>query len=219
MSAAALERAAPIPRLLAAARRQAGAAATDPARLAVLGPASGGPDSVTPIPARGTVERLLVMSWIGTHPDASDSLLASLWRLEEDARATGLPVLVLRLAPLLSARSPLCALLASRPRLDARLARSLVQPLHEDDAVEGLARVLAGRVEWAGWFELCGSDPLTVGECAEAAASGAFGPTEGQPAWEPSPGVLRAMGLSEWEPWARASGVTPRPWSFKGIRQ
>ena len=202
--------AAPASRLLAAARARLDAAAFDPTRLHVLGPAASRDDEVTPLPAAGAEGRLLVMSWIGAHPDATDRLLAALWRLEEAARATGLPVLVLRLAPLVGGGSPWSAQLAGRPRLDAKLARALVQPIREDDAVAGLARACSGEVEWRGWFEVCGRDPLTVGELAEAAAGGAFGQVDATPAWEPEPGVLRAMGLSEWKPWADACGIVPR---------
>jgi uncharacterized protein YbjT (DUF2867 family) len=205
------ELAAPAARLLAAAWPEAAQAVFDPARVQVAGPAVAGGAAVTLSSPAAGAERLLVMSWIGTHPDATDPLLAALWRLEEAARATGLPVLVLRLAPLVGADAPGCAYLAMRPRLEPKLARALVQPVHEDDAVAGLAAVLAGRVAWSGWYEVCGPDAFTVGEFAEAAASGALGPIVAAPAWEPAPGVLRAMGLSEWEPWARASGVRPRP--------
>ena len=204
------ELAAPASRLLAAARLAAGGAAVDPARVQVLGPALARGEAVTPLAPASAEERLLVMSWIGTHPDATEPLLAALWRLEEDARATGLPVLVLRWAPIVGPASPWCALLAGRPRLDAKLARALIQPIHEDDAIAGLAAALAGHVAWNGWYELCGSEAFTVGELAEAAAAGALGAIDAAPAWEPAPGVLRAMGLSEWEYWARASGVTPR---------
>jgi nucleoside-diphosphate-sugar epimerase len=119
-------------------------------------------------------------------------------------------VLVLRFAPLVGPRSPLCAQLAGGVPLDARLARALVQPVHEDDAIAGLASALAGQLEWRGWYEVCGADPLTVGELAAAAVAGRFGRAGTPPAWEPAPEVLRAMGLSEWEPWAGACGVTPR---------
>ena len=186
------ELAAPATRLLAAAWPEGAQAAFDPARVQVAGPASTGGAEVTPATPAAGAERLLVLSWIGAHPDASDPLLAALWRLEEAARATGLPVLVLRLAPLVGAHAPGCAHLATRPRLEPKLARALVQPVREDDAVAGMAAVFAGRVAWAGWYEVCGPDALTVGEFAAAAASGALGPIEAAPAWEPAPEIGRA---------------------------
>src|SRR5206468_9787591 len=155
-------------------------------------------------------EPVLVLSWIGAHPDAREALLQRLWELEEAARAAAPRVLVLRFAPVVGAGSPLVARLAESPRLEARLGRSLVQPIHESDAIEGLAQLLSGRVEWRGWYEVCGSDALTVGELAARSAAGAFGRPNARPAWEPSPGVLRAQGMIEWEPWAYACGVTPR---------
>ena len=204
----------PGPRLLAAAEaralERARASALEPTAVRVLGPALGDRGAVTPVPACGAHERVLVLSWIGAHRDAREPLLARLWDLEEAARATRRPVIVLRLAPVVGAGSPLVAHLAGRPRLDARLERSLVQPVHEDDVVEGLARLLAGPVEWGGWYEVCGPEPLTVGELAACAAAGALGPAAATPAWEPATSVLRAQGMAEWQPWARACGVEPR---------
>src|SRR5213075_1100163 len=51
--------------------------------------------------------RLLVLSRIGVHPDAKAPGLAALWKLEERARASKLPMLTLRLAPMVGPRSPL----------------------------------------------------------------------------------------------------------------
>ena len=210
MSATVVARATPFERLLAAAWERVGAMGVARERVRVLGPMGGTDAGVTPWSVSDADERVLVTGWIGTHPDATVPLLARLWALEEAARAGGLPVLVLRFAPLVGQHSPLCAKLAGGPPLDARLARALVQPVHEADAIEGLARVLAGHVAWHGWYEVCGADPLTVGELAAAAAAGRFGPAAVAPAWEPPADVLRAMGLSEWQPWASACGVTPR---------
>src|SRR5690349_22288706 len=124
----------PGPRLLAAAVVHAcgleAAEAVDPRDLLVVGPADADARDVTPIPADDESSRILVLSWIGAHRDAREPVLSRLWDLEEAARATRRPTLVLRLAPLIGARSPLIAQLARRPRLDARLERSLIQPIH-----------------------------------------------------------------------------------------
>jgi uncharacterized protein YbjT (DUF2867 family) len=204
----------PGPRLLAAAweraRGRAAAAVIEPARVRVLGEVAGPDSAVTLVTADDAHERVLVMSWIGAHPDTREPLLERLWKLEEAARATGLPTIVLRFGPLIGRRSPLLALLAQGLRLDRRLEHSLIQPLREDDAIEGVARLLAGRIEWSGWYEVCGPDARTVGELRAAAVAGALGSFDAAPAWEPSAGVLRAQGVVEWRPWADASGVTPR---------
>ena len=42
--------------------------------------------------------RVLVLSAIGAHPDAKEKRLRRLWRIEESARASGVPALTLRLA-------------------------------------------------------------------------------------------------------------------------
>ena len=199
----------PAPRLLEAAWALAGPDAIDPARVGALGPAHAAADGVTPCSMNATIERWLVLSWIGAHPDARDPLLAALWAREEAARATGLPTLVLRLAPLVGPRSPLLALLKNHPKLDARLERALVQPVIEADVVEGIAGLINGPFDQSDWYEVCGPDPLSIGEFAQLAQAGHFGALAGAPGWEPSPAVLRAQGLSEGDAWARATGVAP----------
>ena len=200
----------PAPRLFEAAWMLAGPRAIDPARVGVVGTAHAAADAVTPCAPNATIERWLVLSWIGAHPDARDPLLAALWALEEAARATGLPTLVLRLAPLVGPRSPLLALLRDNPKRDARLDRRLVQPVLEADVVAGLAKWIDGSAVWGDWFEVCGPDALSVGELIQLTQAGHFGALDAAPAWEPSPAVLRSQGLSEWEAWALATGVTPR---------
>jgi len=200
----------PFARLLAAARAAAGAAAPAADAVLALGPAAGG--GVTPLPAVDALpERLLVLGWLGTHRDARVPLLRSLWDLEEAARATGRATIALRFAPLVGPGAPLPSQLATA-RLDARTERALLEPLLEADAVDGLARLLAGAVPWRGWYEVCGRDAVTVGELAVMAAAGAWGaPVAAVAAWEPAAEVLAAQGLAEWAPWAAACGVTPRP--------
>src|SRR6185503_18164833 len=100
---------------------------------------------------RSGATRILVLSLIGAHRDATIEALRRLWDLEERARATGLPVLTLRLGPLIGPRSPLWLRLRSRPRL-ARSERRLLQPVLEDDVLETLARALSGAAAWEGWF-------------------------------------------------------------------
>ena len=210
MSPAWAQLAEPAPRLLAAAWVRASDAAMDLRGVGVLGPATDDAQAVTPCVPNDTLERWLVMSWIGAHPDAGDPLLAALWGLEEAARATGLPTLVLRLAPLISRHAPLLSLLAQRPALDARLARALIQPVLEADVVAGIARFLTGAGLWNDWYKACGPDAISVGELAQFAQAGQFGQVAALPAWEPSPAVLRAQGLSEQDAWTRATGLAPR---------
>lgn len=204
------ELAEPAPRLLNAAWALAGPNAFARARVGVLGPARAAADAVTPCSMMGSIDRWLVLSWIGAHPDARDPLLVALWALEEEARATGLPTLVLRLAPLVGPDSPLLALLKTRPKLDARLERALVQPMLEADVVAGLAKFLDGSAAWTDWYEVCGPDALSLGELAQLAQADHFGALEAIAGWEPAPTVLRAQGLSEWDAWTRATGVAPR---------
>src|SRR5687767_12706729 len=85
--------------------------------------------------------RLLLLSALGAHPDARDHRLRSLWDIEEAARATGLPLLTLRLGPLVGPESPLWQRLRSRPRLPRR-GEALLMPVVEEDVVEALAQAL-----------------------------------------------------------------------------
>src|SRR5207244_564688 len=86
---------------------------------------------------------------IGAHPDATAPLLQRLWELEERARASGLPALVLRLAPLVGPSSPLWLRLAAGGELPGRL-RPLLNPVVEEDAVLTLERACAGAVPRGG---------------------------------------------------------------------
>lgn len=154
------------------------------------------------------IERVLVLSRLGAHPDAKAPSLQRLWRLEEHVRASGLPVLTLRTAPLVSPDSPLVRKLASRPALP-RGGRAMLNPVAESDAVETLARALDGRVRWDGWYEVAGPDVWTLAELAEAAVV-AGAPRDGGE-WEPALDEIAEHRLAESEPWASTFGITPRP--------
>jgi len=199
----------PLSRLVAALEarghqvRASGAAGGDD--TLVLGPAA---DMAFPSDIAG-FGRVLVVSLLGAHPDARAPLLAALWRLEEDARASGLPVLVLRLGPMVGPRSPLWRMFASRPSLP-RGGRHLLCPVCEDDVVESLDRALAGRAGWTGWYEACGADPMTMAGLADLAA--AHGGDAGvAAAWEPPLEVLMEQRLAESRPWADHFGLEPAP--------
>ena len=151
-------------------------------------------------------ERVVVIGWVGTHPDSRHAGLRRLWSLEERARAGGGPVLVLRLAPLVGPASPLWLRLARRAPLGG-LGRKLVQPVLESDVLETLARALDGQAAWEGWFEVCGPDVLSLAELAALAI--AAGPA-GAGAWEPPRGVLAEQGLAESVAWRRHFGIVPR---------
>src|SRR5207249_3381857 len=88
-----------------------------------------------------------------------------LWSVEEAARSTGLPVLTLRLAPLLGPQSPLWLRLRSRPRLP-RSGRMLLNPVAECDVLATLERALSGSVGWVGWFEVSGPETVSLSELA-----------------------------------------------------
>jgi uncharacterized protein YbjT (DUF2867 family) len=153
--------------------------------------------------------RVLVLSRIGAHPDARAPGLRTLWRLEEHARASGLPVLTLRLAPLLGPASPLWLKLREGPRLP-RKGRQLLNPVAESDAVETIVRALEGRVAWDGWYEVAGPEALSLAELAELArGAGAPGPA-GEAEWEPPLRELEEQRLSESGPWCQQFGLAPR---------
>ena len=155
--------------------------------------------------------RVLVLSALGAHPDARAPRLRRLWELEESARGLALPVLVLRLGPLIGPDSPLWRKLRSRPRLP-RGGRMLIQPVAESDVIETLERALDGRAGWKDWYEVASPEPLTLAELAALAAGGA--PDRASlagAAWEPPLEEMNEHRLAEAEPWLRHFQMTARP--------
>lgn len=155
--------------------------------------------------------RLLVLSALGAHPDARAPRLRRLWELEESARGLALPVLVLRLGALIGPESPLWRKLRSRPRLP-RGGRTVIQPVAEFDVLETLERALDGRAAWKGWYEVAGTEPLTLAELAALAAGGARDRASlAGGAWEPPLDEMNEHRLAEAGPWLSHFQLTPRP--------
>ncbi len=154
--------------------------------------------------------RLLVLSALGAHPDAKASRLRQLWDLEEACRSSGLPAVVLRLAPLLGPESPFWIKLRTRPRLPWGMD-PLFHPVAERLVVDALDRALRGQVSWQGWYEVAGEEIVSLRELIERV--GAWGPRlpSGLGAWEPPLGELREHRLAEPAPWLRHFGVQSRP--------
>jgi hypothetical protein len=203
--------AAPVPRLLGAARELLERDGTPPlTNVRVLAATRVG-DERAPLAGRETDTRIVTLDWIGTHPDALDATLRAAWELEEVARSTGAPVVALRMAPLVGPDSPLMAWLAGHPRLDARSRRVLLQPVLERDAVATLARAIAGLGPTSGAFEVCGREVMNLDELMERAI--VCGPEAffAEPECEPSLSILRVQGMCEWAPWSLAFGITPSP--------
>jgi len=144
--------------------------------------------------------RILVMSRLGAHPDARAKRLAELWSLEEHARACGLPVLTLRLAPLLGPGTPLWLQLRRAPRLP-KGGRTLLNPVAEADAIETLDRALKGRAGWEGWYEVAGVESLTLAELVALAREAGPPPRESAAAWEPTLEEMMEHRLADPRPW------------------
>jgi hypothetical protein len=152
--------------------------------------------------------RVLVLSRLGSHPDARCVSLQRLWRLEEHVRAGGAPTLTLRFAPLVGPATPLWRKLRSRPSLP-RGGRKLLNPVAEADAVQTLLRALDGRGPWRGWYEVAGAETVSMAELRDVAAR-TPGETRGG-VWEPSLDELREQRLAESQPWSADFGITPTP--------
>ncbi len=168
----------------------------------------GAADDVAAARAAGMGEghRILMLSWIGAHPDARADVLRRLWALEERSRESGLPTLTLRLGPLAGSSSPLWRKLA-RAKLTSRLARRPVHPVLESQVVEVIERALSGAIRWDGWQELGGPDIMTLGECADLARAANI---TGEGEWEPDLEALAEQRLIEPDVWAAWSGIEPR---------
>ena len=151
--------------------------------------------------------RVLVLGTVGTHRDAQAARLRALWELEEKARATGLPVLALRLGPIVGPGSPLWLRLRSGESL-GRAAQALLQPAAEDDVRQVLGAALAAAADWAGWYDVVGPEALTLEELAALAREGSL--PRGAGAWEPALEELREQRLCDARPWIERFGITPR---------
>jgi len=154
--------------------------------------------------------RVLVLSSLGAHPDARAARLRWLWMLEEHARASGLPVLTLRLGPLIGPRSPLWLRLRRQPRLP-RGGEKLLNPVAEGDAVETLARALDGRAKWEGWYEVAGPDAMSLAELAALARTAGPVPRGEDGAWEPPLRELEEHRLAEADAWLEHFAMRVRP--------
>lgn len=164
------------------------------------------PDLAALLGALARPVRLLVLSRLGAHPDARAQGLARLWRLEEMARAAGVPVLTLRFAPLLGPGAPLWERLRWEG-VPGRHARRLLNPALEADAVETLSRAVDGRAAWSGWYEVAGPEAWTLAELRELARSAGRG--RGPGAWTPPLEEMAEHRLAEAAPWCAWSGVAP----------
>lgn len=206
----------PVPRLLAALAERGHAVSSAPARASTLVLSAGNtPD----LGALGVLlgawrsaagARVLVLSSLGAHPDARAARLRWLWRLEEHARASGLPVLTLRLGPLVGPRSPLWLRLRGQPRLP-RGGEKLLNPVAETDAVETLERALDGRAAWEGWYEVAGPEVVSLADLAALAREAGPAPGGERGAWEPPLRELAEHRLAEAEPWLAHFSMIARP--------
>ena len=154
--------------------------------------------------------RLLVLTRLGTHPDAASPRLRECWALEEAARVTGRPALVLRLGPLLGPVSPLWLRLRARSG-PLRGGAKLLNPVAETDVVETLDRALSGRAEWSGWCEVAGPEVWSLDDLAALAQEAGTPLPAGSGAWEPPLEELQEHRLAEAEPWLGAFGLSVRP--------
>ncbi len=161
--------------------------------------------------------RVLMLSRLGSHPDARVPSLQRLWRLEEHVRAGGAPTLTLRFAPLVGPATPLWRKLRARPALPNG-GRQRLNPVAETDAIETLLRTLDGRAPWQGWYEVAGAETVTLGELRDLASRTPGATAAG--AWEPTLDEIAEHRLAESEPWASEFGITPTPlasWTGAGV--
>jgi len=152
--------------------------------------------------------RVLVLSRLGAHPDAKAPALQRLWRLEEHVRGGGNPTLTLRFAPVVGPHAPFWNKLRTRPALPAG-GRGLVNPVHEEDAVETIARALDDPAPWHDWYEVAGPECWSLAELRELAGQAGRGPDAG--AWEPPLDEIAEHRIAESEPWAGRFGIVPAP--------
>ena len=151
--------------------------------------------------------RVLVLGALGTHRDARVARWRALWTLEEKARASQLPVLALRLAPIVGPESPLWLRLRTGEGLPGR-GRPLLQPVEEKDVRATLAKALTAEADWAGWYDVAGPEVLALSELAALARREGTLP-HGAGAWEPPAEELAELRLCDPRPWEQRFGIVP----------
>ena len=200
----------PVPRLLSAL----GGTATDGHSTLVLAPGTRADALAIGVLldswSRTERPRVLVIDTLGAHRDARAPRLRAMWDLEELARSTRMPVLTLRLGPLVGPASPFWLKLRSRPRLP-RGGADLLNPVAEADVIETLSRALDGRAAWEGWYEVAGPEVLSLAELAALAAAAGPRLPGGAGAWEPPLAELAEHRLAEAEPWLAHFDLSPSP--------
>jgi uncharacterized protein YbjT (DUF2867 family) len=145
--------------------------------------------------AQITAPRLLLVTRLGTHPDAVHPRLRECWALEETARSAGLPLLVMRVGPLVGPQSPLWSRLRSASSLP-RGGAKLLNPVAESDVVETLDRALCGNAEWSGWYEVAGPEVWSLAELSALARESGPALPAGSGAWEPPLDELEEHGMT-----------------------
>jgi hypothetical protein len=81
----------------------------------------------------------------------------------------------------------------------------------EGDVVETLERALAGRAEWAGWYEVAGPEVWSLAELADLAAGSGPALPPGSGAWEPPLAEMEEHRLAEAGPWLEHFHLAARP--------
>lgn len=192
---------------LAARATDAGEAASPATWIVSDGLAGDGDEIVARVAARGPGNRILMLSRLRAHPDGPTPGLRRLWDLEERARGCGLPVLTLRLGPMVGPASPLWAKLASAPPLP-RAGRPLVHPVAEEDVIETVHRAITGPGPWEDWYDVAGPEVWSLAELV-ALAAGADAGAGG--AWEPPLEELEHHRLTDPAPWLERFALAPAP--------
>ena len=123
------------------------------------------------------VERLVVMSGLGTRPAPEGTYMATRWGLEEAVRRSELPSVILRPSVLFGAGAPfvgaLAGLVRSAPVVPVIAAGRRFQPFWVEDLVTCLTASVENRRLDGRTIELGGSEQLTMREVVEEIARAA----------------------------------------------
>jgi len=128
-----------------------------------------GTENLMTVGAAAGVQRVVLMSGLGTHPAPEGTYMATRWGMEEAVRQSGIPYVILQPSVLFGAGAPFVSALAGLARRSPVLpllggGQVRFQPLWIEDLVTCIERCLGDQAPLARALPLGGAEQLTFRE-------------------------------------------------------